>query len=308
MGDNRDDLLDSRTQLKVRDAAARCASATARLVRAGRKPGRPGRVHFLLPRPVGRRMAGAMEMAVGHPLQPLLPGDPLKLGDVTLAALAGKLGYAFARPGAAVEALTHRSALDRQPALKAAFPNGNERLEFLGDRVLSLVVADLLLRRFPAGARGRAGAPPCALVAPGRWPRSPRRSGWRDHRARRSRDGGRPATPAILADALEAVIGAIFLDGGIEVAARLDRAAVGDRLQRSRAARPQDRAAGMGAGRGLAAAGLCEVGREGPEHAPVFRGRCRGRGTCRPAQGRGGSKREAERCRGGAAPRPAGQA
>src|SRR5262249_29002149 len=121
----------------------------ARLVRAGREPGRPRRIYLLFPRPVGRGMARAMEMAAGNPLQPLLPGDPLKLDDATLAALAKGIGHAFARTELAAEALTHRSALDRQPALKATFPNGNERLEFLGDRVLSLAMANLLLRHFP---------------------------------------------------------------------------------------------------------------------------------------------------------------
>ena len=93
-------------------------------------------------------------MAAGDPLQPLLHGDPLKPGDATLAALAKGIGHAFARPELAAEALTHRSALDRQPALKAAFPNGNERLEFLGDRVLSLAMANLLLRNFPQEREG----------------------------------------------------------------------------------------------------------------------------------------------------------
>src|ERR1700761_9787041 len=60
----------------------------------------------------------------------------------------------FQRPELLAEARTHRSALDRQPDLKATFPNGNERLEFLGDRVLSLAMADLLLRRFPHEPEG----------------------------------------------------------------------------------------------------------------------------------------------------------
>src|ERR1043165_7693713 len=78
----------------------------------------------------------------GKPDRPLLHGNPLRLD------------HTFARPELLAEALTHRSALDRQPDLKAAFPNGNERLEFLGDRVLSLAVADLLLHRFPHEREG----------------------------------------------------------------------------------------------------------------------------------------------------------
>ena len=89
------------------------------------------------------------------------------------------LRHDFARPELLAEALTHRSALDRQPDLKAAFPNGNERLEFLGDRVLSLAMADLLLRRFPHEREGDLARRYSALGA-GRRPslRSPRRSAW----------------------------------------------------------------------------------------------------------------------------------
>ena len=104
-------------------------------------------------------------MAAGHPLQPLLHGDPLKPSDVDLAALAGKVGHAFARVELAVEALTHRGTLDRRPDLKAAFPHGNERLEFLGDRVLSLAMADLLLRRFPHEREGELARRHAALVS-----------------------------------------------------------------------------------------------------------------------------------------------
>src|SRR3954471_11977533 len=94
-------------------------------------------------------------MAAGDPHQPLLSGDPLRLV------------HDFARPELAAEALTHRSALDRQPALKAAFPNGNERLEFLGDRVLSLAMANLLLRRFPNEREGELARRHNALVSGG---------------------------------------------------------------------------------------------------------------------------------------------
>ena len=102
-------------------------------------------------------------MANSDPLQPLLPGHPLKdapvtAGDVDLASLSDRLGHSFKRAELAVEALTHRGTLDKRPDLKAAFPHGNERLEFLGDRVLSLAMADLLLRRFPTSARASSPA------------------------------------------------------------------------------------------------------------------------------------------------------
>ena len=104
-------------------------------------------------------------MAAGDPLQPLFHGDPLKAADVDLAVLAAKLGHAFTRRELAIEALTHRGTLDKRPDLKAAFPYGNERLEFLGDRVLSLAMADLLLRRFPDEREGQLARRHAALVS-----------------------------------------------------------------------------------------------------------------------------------------------
>ena len=137
-------------------------------------------------------------MAAGDSLQPLLPGDPLKPGDATLAALAKGIGHAFARPELAAEALTHRSALDRQPALKATFPNGNERLEFLGDRVLSLAMADLLLRRFPHEREGQLARRHAALVSARTLGEIAQAIGLRDHLI--GYRGAPPATPAILSD------------------------------------------------------------------------------------------------------------
>jgi ribonuclease III len=103
-------------------------------------------------------------MAAGHPMESLLHGHPLKPSDVDLAALAGKVGHDFSRRELAIEALTHRGALDRRPDLKAAFPYGNERLEFLGDRVLSLAMVDLLLRRFPQEREGQLARRHAALA------------------------------------------------------------------------------------------------------------------------------------------------
>ena len=109
-------------------------------------------------------------MANSDPLQPLLPGHPLKAGaltqgDVDLASLSDRLGHSFERAELAIEALTHRGTLDKRPDLKAAFPHGNERLEFLGDRVLSLAMADLLLRRFPHEREGQLARRHAALVS-----------------------------------------------------------------------------------------------------------------------------------------------
>ena len=155
-------------------------------------------------------------MAAGDPLQPLLHGDPLKAADVDLAALAAKLGHAFTRRELAIEALTHRGTLDKRPDLKAAFPYGNERLEFLGDRVLSLAMADLLLRRFPDEREGQLARRHAALVSARTLGEIARSIGLSDYRI--VYRGAPPATAAILADMLEALLGAIFLDAGYDAA------------------------------------------------------------------------------------------
>ena len=224
-------------------------------------------------------------MAGGDPLRPLLPGDPLNLG------------YDFGRPELLAEALTHRSALDRQPELKAAFPNGNERLEFLGDRVLSLAMADLLLHRFPHEREGDLARRYSALVQAATLVEiaesidlgaaltlgdSERQSG--------------AVRPTILADAMEAVLGALFLDAGFAAAAATIERLWGERLSDSLAA-PRDAKTALqewAQARRLPLPSYREVGREGPPHAPVFvvdvsiKGQESGRG-------RAGSKREAAR-------------
>ena len=154
-------------------------------------------------------------------MESILHGNPLKAGDVDLAALAGKLGHAFTRVELAVEALTHRGTLDRRPDLKAAFPHGNERLEFLGDRVLSLAMSDLLLRRFPQEREGQLARRHAALVSAKTLIEIAQAIGLRDHLI--GYRGAPPATPAILSDMLEALLGAIFLDAGFEAAAAESR-------------------------------------------------------------------------------------
>ncbi|MEA2804064.1 MAG: ribonuclease [Rhodospirillaceae bacterium] len=232
-------------------------------------------------------------MAAGDPLQSLLHGDPLKASDVDLAALAGKVGHAFTRVELAVEALTHRGTLDRRPDLKAAFPQGNERLEFLGDRVLSLAMADLLLRRFPQEREGQLARRHAALVSAKTLVEIARAIGLRDHLI--GYRGAPPATPAILSDMLEALLGAIFLDADFEAAARTVEHLWDDRLGSNNPAPrpPKTQLQEWAQGRGLALPAYRQVGREGSEHEPVFLVEVKV-GTLPAAQGRGQTKRDAE--------------
>lgn len=226
-------------------------------------------------------------MAAGDhpPHRPLLHGDPLRLE------------HTFARPELLAEALTHRSALDRQPDLKAAFPHGNERLEFLGDRVLSLAMADLLLRRFPHEREGDLARRYSALVqAQTLADIAEAIELGPDIRLGDSEVQAGAVRRTILADTLEAVLGAIFLDAGFAAAAASIERLWGQRLSATLAA-PRDAKTTLqewAQARRLPLPDYHEVGREGPPHAPVFVVEVSIKGQ-EPGRGRAGSKREAER-------------
>jgi ribonuclease-3 len=234
-----------------------------------------------------------MEMASGHSLQSLLHGDPLSETDVDLAALSGKLGHVFARTELAVQALTHRGALDRRPDLKAAFPYGNERLEFLGDRVLSLAMADLLLRRFPDEAEGQLARRHAALVSTRTLAEIVRASGLNNHLI--AYRGAPSASQAILADMMEALLGAVFVDAGFTTAAATVERLWGERLGSHNPAPrpPKMQLQEWAQARGLALPAYRQVSREGTEHEPMFLVEVRV-GAVEPVQGRGRTKRDAE--------------
>jgi ribonuclease-3 len=211
---------------------------------------------------------------------------------------ADALGYAFVDPALLEQALTHRSALDRRPERRARFPHGNERLEFLGDRVLSLVVADMLMSRHPGEDEGALARRHSTLVSTqalaaiaARLDLGPRlRLGDSELMSRGQEK------PSILADACEALIGAIYSDGGLEPArAFVERTwepllSVDLRPPRD----PKTELQEWAQGRGLALPAYREVGREGPAHAPAFVIEASVKGAA-PVRGRGASKREAER-------------
>lgn len=236
-------------------------------------------------------------MAAGDPLQPFLHGDPLTPSGAGPATLAGAIGHEFTRPELAAEALTHRSALDRRPELKATFPHGNERLEFLGDRVLSLAMADLLLRRFPHEREGELNRRHAAMVQAATLVKVAGAIGlgaWIELGESERAQG--LVKPNILADALEALLGAIFLDAGFAAAAACVERLWDHLLSQHPAALrdPKTALQEWAQARRLPLPDYREVGREGPAHAPVFVVDVAIKGH-EPGRGRGGSKREAER-------------
>ena len=205
-----------------------------------------------------------------------------------LAALAELIGHDFARPALLAEAVTHPTAADET---RPSF----ERLEFLGDRVLGLIVAEMLMDAFPDEAEGDLTRRFHALA---------RKETARDVavnldlgrflRVARGEEGIRGHGAAV-ADAMEAVIAAVFLDGGLDAARRFV-----DRLWRpimaGAAAPPRDAKTALQVWlqqRGLSLPEYREVARSGPAHDPRFVVEVAAAGAA-PVEGRGSSKRAAE--------------
>jgi len=134
--------------------------------------------------------------------------------------LQQRLAYVFRAPELLRDALTHKSYLNEQPAA----PNrDNERLEFLGDAVLDLVVSELFLDRFPNAPEGDLSRLKASVVSESALARVARELDLGTALALgRGEDlsGGR-RKPSILANALEAVIAAVYLDGGLPAARAL---------------------------------------------------------------------------------------
>jgi ribonuclease-3 len=209
-----------------------------------------------------------------------------------LDALEEKLGHAFADKALLRRALTHASA---DSAVS------NERLEFLGDRVLGLVIAEKLHQLYPAEPEGMLTRRLHALV---RWETCARVGEslelWQAlalTKSETANDGGR-ARGAIVGSAVEALIAALYLDGGLEVARAFIEARWLPLLdaiateQRDAKTRLQEWSQGGGRGeRGAPAYTL--VSRDGPDHAPHFVVEVTVEGQ-EPARGEGRSKREAE--------------
>lgn len=132
--------------------------------------------------------------------------------------LEKRLGHSFEQPGLLRLALTHRSVTAEDPVR-----NDNERLEFLGDAVLQLVVTDLLYESYPQLAEGQMAKVRAAVVSRGALAEIARQldlGRFVELAPSEEATGGRDKD-SILADAVEAVIGAVFLDGGIEPASEV---------------------------------------------------------------------------------------
>ncbi len=215
-----------------------------------------------------------------------------KPSDSALEALAARLGHDFRDLSLLRLALTHASARVRDGAAI-----DNERLEFMGDRVLGLAAAELLYSRYPGAAEGELArrlnqlvrAETCAEVAK-RWELGPLvlMSGGE------AESGGREKR-TILADACEAVLGAVFADGGFD-AARIVVHRFWTTDVMATMVTPIDAKTALqewAQARQRALPRYVSVGRSGPDHAPLFTIEVQVDGM-EPARGEGASKRAAE--------------
>ncbi len=212
--------------------------------------------------------------------------------DVPLSALEATIGYRFKDDTLRDQALTHISALAGGHRI-----GSYQRLEFLGDHVLGLVISDLLFRHFPKGDEGELSRrladlvrrETCADVARSIDLGSALRLGTSESNA-----GGRLRV-AILADVCEALIGAVFIDGGYPAAAALVERLWGERLRApQRPARDaKTQLQEWAQARGLPTPVYREIERTGPHHSPQFRVAVALPGRD-PAEGLGPSKRTAE--------------
>ncbi|SDR62653.1 ribonuclease-3 [Rhizobiales bacterium GAS113] len=211
----------------------------------------------------------------------------------TLDTLEAQIGYSFRDKQLLVMALTHVSAVGAARLRIKSY----QRLEFLGDRVLGLAIAALLYERFPLAEEGDLSKRLTELVR--RESCGALAESWSLGEHMRlgpseEQSGGRQ-NPTILGDVAEALIGAVFLDGGYEAASRLVAAAVGERLCAS-GRPPLDPKTALqewAQGRGLPPPSYTILSREGPDHLPLFRIRVSVR-EAPPAEAAGRSKRAAE--------------
>lgn len=188
--------------------------------------------------------------------------------------LEARLGYSFRDRALLEQALTHRSwAFERAPGHQET--SSNERLEFLGDAVLGLVASEILIERYPRLPEGRLSQLKARLVSASHLHERARQLELGAHLnlGRGEEVTGGRAKPALLADALEALIGAIYLDGGLAPARDfIERHIVtGADLKTAGAERDfKSRLQEFAQMRGLPAPRYRTVSSRGPDHSKVF--------------------------------------
>jgi ribonuclease-3 len=205
-----------------------------------------------------------------------------------------KLGYKFKKEQSLECALTHASVRGGKTTRA-----DNERLEFVGDRVLGLSIAGFLNATFPTAKEGELARRYNSLVRGETCARIGRDLdlGPRLILSEAEAFSGGRDKDTILADAVEAVLGAIFVEAGFDVARdvvlKLWASLLTEQRPQMAAADPKTALQEWAQGRGLALPLYTVVARVGPDHAPMFTAEVRIR-SLDPARGEGASKRLAE--------------
>lgn len=204
--------------------------------------------------------------------------------------LARLIGHPFKDGNLLVQAMIHRSASGSRGVTY-------ERLEFLGDRVLGLLVAEMLYLRFPGEDEGALARRHAALVRREALARVALDVGLGPYivMSRGEEEAGGRNNPAILADVCEALLGALYLDGGLDAARRFIETHWPSMMEEEALAPPKDAKTALqewAQSRGLPLPVYETVGHEGPDHSPVFTVRVRVEGLP-AAEASGTSKRAA---------------
>jgi ribonuclease-3 len=208
--------------------------------------------------------------------------------------LERRIGHSFADRELLERALTHASVGDGAREVRH-----NERLEFLGDRVLNLCAAERLMALDPDAREGEMSRRLASLVNYHACARAAERAGLPSAlrlSASATKIGARKSD-AVLGDACEALIAALYIDGGLETArAFFERfwAEEFPHVDAPRAKDPKTQLQEWAQGQGLPLPAYEVTGREGPAHAPVFTVEVRVKGL-EPERGEGGSRQAAEK-------------
>ena len=213
----------------------------------------------------------------------------MKFTAAVYRSLAEKLGYDFKDRALLKMALTHAS--------RAKTSKDYERLEFLGDRVLGLIIAEELYLRNPGQREGHMAPHFSALVSGAVCAEVARTIGLQDYIIAGPREisAGIAKNSTVLGDAMEAMIAAVYLDSGLESAKRFVLR-FWDKYLSQKGKMKKDAKTFLqewALGRSLPIPNYVVAGREGPDHAPQFVVDVQVQGYL-PARGSGLSKRTAE--------------
>jgi len=220
------------------------------------------------------------------------------MASTEIAELESILGHQFRDPRRLVQALMHSSRIpERLPEEPA---ESNEKLEFLGDAVLELVVSEELVREFPDWSEGQLSKSRARLVNAIAISLSAQRLGLGKYLLLgrgEEKTGGR-CKPALLADAYEALIAAVYLDGGLEVARQFVRRSLVEgaiAVEAERLGHTDHKSALQEflQSRGMAPGAYHVIAETGPDHQKTFRVEVRICGQI-TAMGSGRTKKEAE--------------